>query len=153
TAGYHSRFYAPSWAPGQLAPFIRTADDADGRAYVGDLYLILPNTTYSNSFIEGIEWQTRRASVENQLAVGLDWVADNFSSAPAHLVEVKNHGGGRWFGLQLSQPNTGVPYGNDGVRYVYVEGTTAPLTIYGSNPEHAGIPMYEFKDASNVRVL
>jgi len=147
---------SPSWDPGgQYVPFIRTADTATGATYVGDLFIEVPNATLAQSYIFGLDWQAGRSSIVRQVYPRLPWkgcpAGGCFVEPARDIVHVENNGGGRFYGLQLSQidPTDFDPK----MREILVDHTTAPLTFYAPNPEHTSGPMVEINGASNVRIL
>jgi len=168
--GLRSRIMAPYWTPtdGQIHPLVSTANSATGKTVVSDISIELdvypstnsPNVTYAQTFLNAIDWQTGASSIQNQLSISLDWVAGpDVSSAPRKIIHVMNNGGGRWYGtqMQLCCAN-GNRSNNPEFRTLMVDGTQAqgalaPLTIYGSNPEHASQSFLQLSAASNVRFL
>jgi MYXO-CTERM domain-containing protein len=165
--GQRTRFMAPYWVPtdGDFHPMISTADSATGKTYVGDIWFMLdvyPSTSdanpqYDQTYVTAMDWQTGRSSISHQVNVNIQYArGPDFTSAPRKLLHVMNHGGGRWYGTQMQLCCNGSQRdGSDGFRTIMMDETTAPLTIYGSNPEHQSLPnpFYEYSSASNVRVL
>lgn len=153
---YSQLLAAPSWDPGgQYVPFIQTANTATGATYVGDLFIEMPNATLAQSYISALDWQAGRSSTVRQVYPRLPWkscpTGGCFVEPPRDVVHVEKSGGGRWYGLQLSQidPTNFDPQ----MREVLVDKTTAPATFYAPNPEHTSGPMFEISGASNVRIL
>jgi hypothetical protein len=104
------------------------------------------------TYLYAIEWQTGAASVLNQINVSFQYnTLDVASPATRNYIQVDGSGGGRWYGLQIA--GDWGPNGANG-HSLFVTGTTEPLTLYGSNPEHSrGIAFYGFDHAQNIRVL
>ena len=149
-----SRLYAPAWDPhGTSQPYIQTADTATGETYVADLFLMLPNGL-AESYLEGIDWRAGRSSVMRQVAIMLPWLSQGpYTSAPRTLIHAEGNGGGKWYTPQISQTGHSSLEGS-GIYGVLVDGTTAPLTIYGENPEHEQSANFvTVSKASNVRFL
>jgi MYXO-CTERM domain-containing protein len=145
-----------TWDPkGQYLPVLQSADTVDGATQVGDIDIELPDASDAQTYLSGVAWTAGRNSVTRQLAVMLPWTNDVWNTADRKLVHIQGHGGGRWYGLQQSlevPARTVSP--TKGFRNLLVENTTAPLTLYGPNPEHARTePQFEFSHVSNVRVL
>jgi hypothetical protein len=151
--GMRSRIFGTTWNPqGQYQPFIRTADTATGATHVGDLWLQMPGS-YDSTFLSALDWRAGRSSINRQVATYLPWGTDP-NTEPRKLVHVEGNGGGRWYGLQLSLEESRSYDPGGQYRSLLVEGTTAPLTLYGPNPEHAQTePEFEFSGVKNVRVL
>ena len=154
--GSYSQLHAaPSWDPGgKYVPFIQTASTTTGATYVGDLFLDIPDVTMAQSYLYGLEWQAGRSSIVHQVYPRLPWrdcSAGCFTEPARDMVHVTGNGGGRFYGLQLSQIDGGDQ--DPAMREILVEGTTAPLTFYTPNPEHTSGPMVEFQGASNVRII
>jgi MYXO-CTERM domain-containing protein len=151
--GMRSRLFGTNWDPkGTFQPYIQTADTTTGATQVGDLWLEMPES-YASTFLSGVDWRAGRSSINRQVAVYLPWGTDDETES-RKLVHIEANGGGRWYGLQLSleESRTNDPAGQ--YRSLLVEGTTAPLTLYGPNPEHAQTePEFEFRSVKNVRVL
>ena len=162
--GGYSELIAPSWVTNlTLHPYIQVGDavnnstaTAAGTAIVSDIGFYLP-TAGSNptdqSYLSAIEWQTGANSILNQVNTSFQYESGVTVSAPAtrNIIQVDHAGGGRWYGLQEVGdygPNSATGH------MLYFNGTSAPLTLYGSNPEHgAGGSFYGFSGASNIRVL
>jgi hypothetical protein len=155
--GVRSRIHgAATWDPGgQYMPLIQTADTVSGPTYVGDIELDLPDTSDAQTYLSAIVWTAGRNSMTRQLAVVLPWTNNLWTTYDRKLVHVEGNGGGRWYGLQLSlEVPARTISATGGFRSLLVEGTTAPLTLYGPNPEHARTePQFEFSHVSNTRVL
>lgn len=151
--GMRSRIFGTNWDPkGQYQPYIQTADTATGATQVGDLWLQLPSPL-SSTYLSALDWRAGRSSINRQVAAYLPWGTDT-TTEPRKLIHVEGSGGGRWYGLQLSLEESRSHDPGGGYRSLLVEGTTAPLTFYGPNPEHAGTePEFEFSGVKNVRVL
>jgi hypothetical protein len=155
--GMRSRLRGSStWDPhGQYMPILQSADTVDGATQVGDVDIELPDASDAQTYLSGVVWTAGRNSVARQLSVMLPWTNDIWTTADRKLVHIEGHGGGRWYGLQQSlevPARTISP--TKGFRNLLVENTTAPLTLYGPNPEHArNEPQFEFSNVSNVRVL
>jgi polygalacturonase len=154
---------------------------AAGRAVVSDIQFGLPSDTTSyagyakllpdagagydpadQTYLYVIDWQTGRSSVSNQLSVGFQDVGNVTTTSPApagdvlitaatrNIIQVDPSGGGRWYGLQVA----GGGFNSNAGDTFFATGTSAPLSIYGSNIEHApGNSFYGFSHASNIRVL
>jgi len=170
--GYYTRLLGFGWVThNTFQPFVRTANSATGTAIVSDIgielpvydkataayaALLPPGTNYDpadTTYLSAFDWQTGKSSIMNQVEVAFQYTSGVTlpTSSARKLFQVENNGGGRWYGLQVAGDNN--PQGL-GVRVLSVSGTTTPLTLYGSNPEHtAGSTMYEFSGAANVRVL
>jgi hypothetical protein len=169
--GFYSVLTGFGWVTGKaFQPFIRTANSSTGTAIVSDLgiempvydktiaaytKLLPPGTAYDpvdTSYLSAFDWQTGQNSIMNQVEISFQYTGMTLPPAAARkLLQVENNGGGRWYGLQVAGDNN--PFNPD-ARVLSVTGTTAPLTLYGSNPEHtAGLSMYDFSNASNIRVL
>jgi hypothetical protein len=162
--GPKSKFWAGKWDPqNQFKSFLQTADTATGRTYVGDVSFILPQGdavssafAYSQTYLSAIDWQAGRSSVVHQIEVQVDadWSGKvTPDSAARKVVHVSNNGGGRWYGAQLGAAGWYSRTLNDGFRFLWVDGTKAPLTLYGSNFEHALGTFTEVSNASNFRLL
>lgn len=164
----------------QFQPFVQSANSKTGTAMISDLNINLPSddgfiksycdTTlkdctlfpagfsydpYDNTYLNALNWQVGRNSVLNQLGVNMQWDATtDLPSAARKLIQVSAGGGGRWYGLQMNTAHANDPTKNNNFRALTVTGTTEPLTLYGSNPEHmGGQTFYEFSGAGNIRVL
>lgn len=148
--GHKSRLLGQQWFPSASGvPFVRALDTTTGATALTDLTIELPNSVAQSSF-EAIEWQAGRSSVVDQVSVDLAYEDVDVASAPRQLVRVLQHGGGRWYGLQASFIRS--RFSNPAFRIIGIDGTTAPLTFYGANPEHAISDGYvELTNAANVR--
>jgi hypothetical protein len=104
------------------------------------------------TYLYAIDWQAGEKSVLNQVNISFQYNTLSVPSAPSrNYIQVDHTGGGRWYGLQVA--GDWGPNGPNGYT-LYVTGTTAPLTLYGSNPEHSnGLSFYGFDHAQNIRVL
>jgi pectate lyase-like protein/putative Ig domain-containing protein len=152
-----------------------------GQAIVSDIAILLPSnsTSYAayakllpnnganydptdQTYLYAIDWQTGQGSVANQVSINYQGSGNLTQYSPAaagsilitpatrNIVQIDHSGGGRWYGLQVAGGGFNSPSGYT----FYATGTSAPLTIYGSNIEHAtGAAFYGFSNASNVRVL
>jgi hypothetical protein len=164
--GGYAALHAPYWnTGGKVEPYLKVGDAVAnaagtraGRAIVSDLYFGLPTlgsstvSATAQSYLTAIDWQTGRSSVLNQVFAGFQYNQGLKVAAPArNIVQVDGTGGGRWYGLQIGGdygPNASTGY------QVKVANATAPLSIYGSNIEHAaGHSFYGFIDSANIRVL
>jgi Pectate lyase superfamily protein len=163
--GGFSQLHAPNWNPGgKVAYMIQVGDAAAspagthaGKAVVSDISFFLPTTgtaaanAQAQSYLAALDWQTGAGSVSNQVFVGFQYNSGLTVTAPARNLVQVDGGGGRWYGLQIV--GDWGPNGAAGYPFL-AKNTTAPLSIYGSNIEHAdGLSFYGFVNASNVRVL
>jgi MYXO-CTERM domain-containing protein len=161
--GLKATLWASTWSPmGVFTPFIQTADTATGKTFVGDIQLMLPDDNkdglgYDQSYLYALEWQAGRSSVLYHFVAQLtpDWSTTTAAdSAARKTIHVAKNGGGRWYGLQEGGDPTYCRDRNADFRFLFVDGTTAPLTIYGPNLEHApGDDFIEVSNASNVRIF
>ncbi|HEY1690814.1 MAG TPA: glycosyl hydrolase family 28-related protein [Polyangiaceae bacterium] len=161
--GPKSTLWASTWAPsGTFAPFVQTADTATGKTFVGDLQIVLPNDDedgigYAQSYLSAFDWRAGRSSVLYHANVNLepDWSTTSQSAtAGRSLVHVEGNGGGKFYGLQQAASGDNTRVANPAFRFLLVDGTTTPLTLYGPNFEHGeGDDFVEITKASNVRVL
>lgn len=163
--GGYSQFTGSQWnTQGKLAAYVQVGDaskDATGakagHAIVSDLQFGLPTTgtaaasATAQTYLSAIDWQTGQSSVLNQVFSGFQYQQGlKVTPASRNVFQVRNGGGGRWFGLQIV--GDWGPNGPNG-HMLYVT-DNAPLTLYGSNPEHgAGGSFYGFTNATDVRVL
>src|SRR5262249_41265764 len=157
--------FATTWDPrGKYQPFIQTANTATGKTMVADLQILLPNadsvsTTlgYAQSYLSALDWQAGRSSILYHPSIILtpDWTnTANGSTAPREAVHVEQDGGGRWYGLQMGASYDNTRTADPGFRFLFVDGTSTPLTLYGPNLEHAqGDDFVEISHASNVRIV
>ncbi|HUB10024.1 MAG TPA: sugar-binding protein [Myxococcales bacterium] len=161
--GPKTTLWASTWNPqGQFVPFVQTANTAAGRTFVGDVQIATPNDDadglgLAQSYLGAIDWQAGASSILWHAVVNLtpDWGTNpDLSSAATDLVHVEQNGGGRWYGLQLTADFTATRTENPAYRFLLVDGTSAPLTLYGPNFEHAnGDDFVEVRNAANVRVM
>jgi len=153
--GQFTELDAGSWVTNSVyQPYIATADSKSGKAVFSDISFWMPSKNTDNTYLSALLWQTGQSSVLSQVGVQMDWLEPaTFASAARKLVEVRNGGGGRWYGLQEQFNGSENTVNNPGFRALLVDGTTEPLTLYGSNPEHYKATFYEFSNASNIRVL
>jgi hypothetical protein len=171
---YFTRIVTDKWVThGVLQPVIRTANSATGKTYIGDIHINLTNanscvTNYSSTvpcdstYISGIDWQTGRNSVGDQVYIDLPWVntpldvnGNNVEgpSAARNFIHFYNNGGGQFYGLQMASWQTATLALNPNFHMLEIDGTTQPISIYGSNPEHHPESFYKINSASNIRVL
>ena len=138
------------------------SDDSAVQSYctatLKDCTLFPPGFSYDpmdNTYLGALNWEAGRNSVLNQVFVTMQWDATtDLPSAARKLIQVRNGGGGRWYGLQINTSKPNDPIKNDNFRSLLATGTTEPLTLYGSNPEHlGGQTFYEFSGAANIRIL
>jgi hypothetical protein len=165
--GSYAEIEAPDWdTGGMVLPYVQVGDFAGdpsgskgGQAVLSDISFYLPTTgsasisATAQSYLTAIDWQTGQCSVLNQVSTHFGYQQDdNVSSPPSRsIIFVHDSGGGRFYGLQ--EVGDWGYNGPDGYE-LEVSKTTAPLSIYGSNIEHAaGKSFYGFENASNVRVL
>ena len=138
------------------------SDDSAVQSYctatLKDCTLFPPGFSYDpmdNTYLGALNWEAGRNSVLNQFFVTMQWDATtDLPSAARKLIQLRNGGGGRWYGLQINTSKPNDPIKNDNFRSLLATGTTEPLTLYGSNPEHlGGQTFYEFSGAANIRIL
>jgi MYXO-CTERM domain-containing protein len=160
--GSKSTLFASQWNPmGNFVPFIQTADTPSGKTFVGDIQIILPDDDadgigYAQSYLSALDWRAGRSSVLYHAVVQLnaDWSESQPSSAARKIISVENNGGGRWYGLQETASWDNARDNSPDFRFLYVDHTTEPLSLYGPNLEHAESDDFvEISGASNVRVL
>ncbi|HEY6462273.1 MAG TPA: glycosyl hydrolase family 28-related protein, partial [Polyangiaceae bacterium] len=162
--GPKTTLWASKWTPSgsTFEPFIQTADTATGKTFVGDLQIILPDDDadgigYAQSYLSALDWRAGRSSVLYHATTVLepDWgTTTQSATAPRSVVHVEGNGGGKFYGLQQSAAWDNSRANDPGFRFLLVDGTTAPLTLYGPNFEHGeGDDFVEITKASNVRVL
>jgi hypothetical protein len=157
------------------------AATAAGHAVVADINVELPSDTIAyapyakllpnggagydpadQTYLYAIEWQTGQSSVSNQFGISYQGPGNLVDNLPApsgsilitpasrNLIQLDHSGGGRWYGLQVAGGMFNSSTGNT----LSADGTSAPLSIYGANIEHAeGASFFAFSNASNVRVL
>lgn len=165
--GYSQLHASADWVTHlKLQPYVQVGDatnnpsgSAAGTAIVSDISFVLPtagtasSSTTDQSYLSAIDWQTGRASVLNQVNTSFQYLNNVTVPSPAsrNVIQVDHSGGGRWYGLQ--EVGDYGPNGPSG-HLLGVVGTTAPLTLYGSNLEHAaGGAYYAFTAAANIRIL
>jgi hypothetical protein len=177
--GLYSSLLAYGWVTGSvLQPYLQVGDAVNdpagskaGTAVVSDIGFPMPvdSTQFAayakllpdggagydptdQTYLYAIDWQTGAASVLNQINISFQYNTLRVPSpATRNYIQVDNSGGGRWYGMQIA--GDWGPNGANG-HSLYVTGTTEPLTLYGSNPEHSnGISFYGFDHAANIRVL
>jgi hypothetical protein len=165
--GNYSELHAsPNWVTNlQIHPFIQVGDavnnpsgTAAGSAILSDVMFFLPTTGTASSsptdqtYLTAIDWQTGAGSVLNQISVEFQYNNITVSSpASRNVIQVDASGGGRWYGLQEGGDNG---FNGPSGHMLYFNGSKAPLTLYGSNPEHTeGGVFYGFTNAANIRVL
>ncbi|HEY1959635.1 MAG TPA: glycosyl hydrolase family 28-related protein [Polyangiaceae bacterium] len=160
--GPKSTLWASTWDPkATLTPFIRTANTSTGATFVGDVQILLPDNDaaglgYAQSYLYALEWQAGRSSTLYQAVVQLmpDWGAEQTSTATRSAIHVSGDGGGRWYGRQQSAAFSNSRTSDPGFRFLLVDATTAPLSLYGPNFEHAlGDSYVEISHAANVRMF
>ncbi len=143
------------WKSNEMTWLIETADDADATTTLSDIALMSP--THEDSFFGALHWRAGRHSVVRN-------VRDVFGNGhrtealPIQAYRISGSGGGRWYSWTEHfniRPNR-IPHPD--FRKLVVEGTREPMTFYGFNPEHGGIPertvhptFVEVIDAKNVR--
>jgi hypothetical protein len=134
---------------------IQTDDSSTAKTYLGDITMLLDTdwNDYYSTYGYAVLWRAGRSSVMHQVYPLLAWQeGPDYSSAARQLIAVSGSGGGRIYGYNTAPEDGFVE--NPGFRYLQVTGTTAPLTLYGANPEHAGSStFFEFDNASNIRVF
>jgi hypothetical protein len=165
--GYSELMASAGWVTNlQLQPYMQVGEAINdpagtlaGTAIVSDITFFLPTTGTAQSsptdqsYLSAIVWQTGAQSVMNQVNTGFQYESGLSVSAPAtrNIIQVDHSGGGRWYGLQEVGdygPNSSAGH------MLFFTGTSQPLTLYGSNPEHgAGAAFYGFSNAANIRVL
>ena len=140
-------------------PYLQTAATKTGKTVLSDVFFEMPDsndatTGYALSYLSAIDWQAGQSSVVNQIALNLDYYdGTDVTSAARKLITVEKTGGGKWYGVQASVYADAVRAQNPGFRFLYVNATTAPLTFYGPNFEHAQTSTFvEVANAHNVRV-
>jgi hypothetical protein len=167
------------WVTGQeLQPFVQVGDAVNdaaaaqaGTAIMSDIAFFMPVNAVQfpeyakllpddgagyqvvdQAYLYAVDWQTGQSSILNQVNVSFQYNTLSVPSAPSrNYIQVDQTGGGRWYGLQVA--GDWGPNGTNGAT-LYVTGTAAPLTLYGSNPEHSrGLTFYGFDHAQNIRVL
>jgi hypothetical protein len=165
--GSYASLVGPNWDPGgKVLPYLQVGDSAKdptgtkaGTAIVSDIGFFLFTTgsakasVDAQSHLTAIDWQTGQNSILNQINVEFQYQqAWSLSSPPSRsLVSFHDTGGGRIYGLQIGG-DWGYN-GPDGYSFAAVN-TSAPITMYGSNIEHAqGSSFYGFINSSNIRVL
>ncbi len=177
--GSYAHLFAFGWVTGnKLQPFVQVGDAVNdaaaaqaGTAVMSDIAFfmpvnsvqfpeyakLLPNDgagyqTLDQTYLYAIDWQAGAQSICNQVNISFQYNTLKVPSAPSrNYIQVDHTGGGRWYGLQVA--GDWGPNGPNGTT-LYVTGTTAPLTLYGSNPEHSsGLSFYGFDHAANIRVL
>jgi hypothetical protein len=143
-----------TWDPaGKFTPLLATVDSATARTHLGDIELDLPDTSHAQTYLYGVDWRAGRSSIARQIAVQLPWQNNIWDTADRHLVHIAGHGGGKWYGLQIGEEIPARTH-SPGFRTLLVEGTSAPLTFYQPNAEHArSASQLEFDWASNFRIL
>jgi hypothetical protein len=163
---------------GKLQPFLQVGDAINnpaatliGTAVVSDITFFMPTDSTQfpeyakmlpndganydptdQTYLYGIDWQTGPYSIMNQVSLSFMYNTLKVTNpATRNYIQVDHSGGGRWYGLQIA--GDWGPNGANGYT-VLVTGSSSPLTLYGSNPEHSnGIAFYGFQNTSNVRVL
>jgi hypothetical protein len=165
--GSYAVIEAPNWnTGGAVLPYLEVGNSTtdpdgakDGQAVVSDIDFDLPTTgsasvsALAQSYLTAIDWQTGRCSVLNQISAHFDYQqAYNVSSPPSRsILRVHDGGAGRFYGVQ--EAGDWGYNGPDGYQ-IEVSNSSAPLSIYGSNIEHAdGKSFYGFLSSSNIRVL
>jgi Pectate lyase superfamily protein len=165
--GSYAEIEAPNWdTGGMVLPYLQVGDFAGdpeaslgGQAVVSDISFYLPTTgstsvsATAQSYLTAIDWQVGQCSVLNQISTHFEYQQDfNVSSPPSRsIIQVHDSGGGRFYGPQLVGD---WGYNGPGGYELEVSNTTAPLSIYGSNIEHApGKAFFGFESAANIRVL
>jgi hypothetical protein len=177
--GLYAGLSAWGWVTGgKLQPYLQVGDAVNdaaatraGTAVVSDIAFAMPVDTTQfpeyarllpadagaynptdQTYLYAMDWQTGAQSVVSQINVAFQYnTLDVPSPATRNYIQVDHDGGGRWYGMQIAGdwgPNTAQGHS------LYVTGTSTPLTLYGSNPEHSrGISFYGFDSAANIRVL
>ncbi len=177
--GLYAGLSAWGWVTGgKLQPYLQVGDAVNdaaatkaGTAVVSDIAFGMPVDTTQfpeyarllpaeagaynptdQTYLYAMDWQTGAQSVVSQINVAFQYnTLDVASPATRNYLQVDHDGGGRWYGMQIAGdwgPNAAQGHS------LYVTGTSTPLTLYGSNPEHSrGISFYGFDSAANIRVL
>jgi hypothetical protein len=163
--GGFSQILAPSWNPNGKVSFLVQVADAThdpagasaGRAIMSDIYFNLPTkgtaaaSALDQSYIAALDWQAGARSIASQIYVSFQYNEGLGIKPPSRNVVQIDHGGGRWYGLQIG--GDWGPNGADGYSFL-VSNTSQPTSVYGANIEHAaGKSFYGFENASNVRIL
>ncbi len=137
-----------SWKPTAQTPILATTDLATGQAAASNL-----GVSSSSGTVYAILWQHGRASVVDGVGVG-QRPADEGTTVARKRVVIRGGGGGRWYGQTNGEGYWGVQAA--GARHVSVEGTSEPLTFYGTHVQYLkprGNPMFEIRDSANVTLF